>query len=393
MKLKHLVLASTVVLCSVGFAQDVAHNKKDGGYNFTTIKDNQATEVKNQNRTGTCWSFSTISFFESELIRMGKGEHNLSEMFVVRNAYIGKAENFLRMYGKFQFGEGGATHDIPWVMRRYGIVPQSAYNGLEYGSETHNHSEMVAMLEAMVKELDRKPLGKLSPSWKKAFTGVLDAYLGDLPDDVEEFKFEYQGKEYTPKSFQKELGLDMDDYVSLTSFTHHPFYEEFVIEVADNWALGSSYNLPIDELMTVMEHSVKEGYTFSWCSDVSEKGFSFGNGLAIVPENESTMSKKAVEDKTSAYDAPVAEKEITQENRQIAFDEQTTTDDHLMHVVGLVEDQNKDKYFLVKNSWGTDRNECDGYFYSSMPYMAYKTINILVHKDALPKDIKKKLGL
>ncbi|MGB0881696.1 MAG: aminopeptidase C [Vicingaceae bacterium] len=383
---------------------DTLKNKEGGHYFFEIIADNDATGVKNQNRTGTCWSFSSLSFFESEVMRTSGKKVELSPMYIVRNAYLGKAENYLRMYGTFNFGPGGAFHDIPWVIEKYGIVPMSAYKGLEYGEEEHNHSEMEGMLTSMVKVLAKKPQNrKLTPNWKKAYMGVVDAYLGDIPENVEDFKFDVEGKEYNPKTYAKELGLDMSDYVSLTSYTHHPFYSSYVIEVPDNWALRSSYNLPLEEFMSVMEEALKNGYTFAWGADVSEKGFSFKNGLAIVPEDENTIKVKGRDNKhfsdagaeklADCFDEPVKEKVITQEMRQIGFDNQTTTDDHGMHVTGLVKDQKGTKYFIVKNSWGMKHNDLDGYFYASFPYVKYKTMNIQIHKDAIPANIKKKLGI
>lgn len=384
--------------------EDTFSNKEGSDYKFSMIKDLEATPVQNQGRTGTCWSFSSLSFFESELIRKGKGKHNLSEMFVARNAYIGKAENYVRMYGTFNFGQGGAFHDIPWVINRYGMVPENIYKGLNYGEKTHNHEEMESMLKAMLEEVVKKPQnGHLTPMWKKAFTEVVDAYLGDLPDNLEDFKFQYEGKEYTPRTYADELDLNMDDYVSITSYTHHPFYKKFVLEIQDNWALQSSYNVPLDEFMQIMEDAIMNGYTFAWGADVSEKGFSFRDGLAILPEDESTIQKKGKDDKyfntagaekiSNAFLQPVKEKIVTQEERQIAFDNQETTDDHGMHITGIIKDQKGTKYFIVKNSWGTKNNDCDGYFYASFPYVRYKTMNILVHKDALSKDVKKKLGI
>ena len=402
--MKHILLIVAVATTFSAISQANFETNKEGSeYKFKVIKDLEATDVQSQGRTGTCWSFSSLSFFESEIIRLNKGKHNLSEMFIARNAYIGKAENYLRMYGTFTFGPGGAFHDIPWVIRRYGIVPESVYEGLNYGDTIHRHAEMEAILGATVKELAKKPQnGRLSPVWKKAYTGILDAYLGDLPDNVEDFKFTYEGKEYTPMSYTKSLGLDMDNYISLTSYTHHPFYSKFVLEVQDNWAMQSGYNLPIDEFMTVMEQAVMSGYTFAWGADVSEKGFGYRDALAILPEDESTIQKKGRDNKhfsdagakkiSNAFTTPVKEKNVTQQERQIAFDNQETTDDHGMHITGLVEDQKGTKYFIVKNSWGKT-NECDGYFFASFPYVKYKTMNILVHKDALSKDIKKKLGI
>jgi bleomycin hydrolase len=372
-------------------------NKKDGGYQFTVIKDIEALEVQNQNRTGTCWSFSALSFYESEIIRMGKGKHKLSEMFIVRHAYAGKAESYVRFHGNNNMDEGGAFHDIPWVIKRHGIVPQEVYKGLNYGEETHNHSELTALLQAMVKVIVGNPQKKLTTSWQAAISGVLDAYLGKLPTE-----FTYQGKKYTPQSFAKFLGLNMDDYVSITSFTHHPFYEKFAIEIPDNWSLGLSYNVPLDEFMAIAENAVTNGYGLAWGADVSEKGFAFREGLAILPEDESTINIKGkdnrhfndagAEKKSSAFDAPVKERIVSQEERQKSFDNYETTDDHGMHITGIVKDQNGAKYFVVKNSWGK-ANDCDGYFYTSMPYFRYKTINYVVHKDALSKEMKTKLGI
>jgi len=398
-------LFGALALCSMGItAQETITNKEGSEYKFKTIVDHDATDVKNQGRTGTCWSFSSLSFFESELIRMGKGKHTLSPMYIVRNAYLGKATNYLRMYGTFNFGQGGAFHDIPWVIERYGIVPEEFYQGMDYGGKAHNHNEMESMLFAMVKELAKKPQGdKLSPVWKLAVEGVVDAYLGEIPTNVEDFKFTYQGKEYNPISFNESLGWNMDDYISLTSYTHHPFYKPFVLEVQDNWAMRTGYNLPIDEFVDVMKQSLKDGYTFAWGADVSEPGFSFRDGLAILPEDASTIETRGSDEKffnsagaekiSNAFMTPVKEKMVTQEERQMAFDSQETTDDHGMHITGLLEDQNGTNYFIVKNSWGTGYNDCDGYFYASEAYARYKTMNIMIHKDALSKSLKKKLGI
>ncbi len=396
---KFSILAIALVISIFSFAQETnkTTNKKDGGYYFTLVKDIEKTEVQNQNRTGTCWSFSALSFFESELLRMGKGKHNLSEMFVARKAYEDKAVNYVRMHGNFNFGPGGAFHDIPYVYKKYGVVPEEFYKGLEYGEDKHNHAELDAILRAVVEQVAKNPQGKLTPAWTKAVSGILDAYFGKTPNE-----FNYNGKTYTPQSFAKELGLDMNDYVIITSFTHHPFYEPFVLEVPDNWALQSAYNVPLDEMMTIAEQALKNGYGVAWASDVSEKGFSFRDGLAIVPEDESTILVKGrdnaqfndagAQKQSSAFDAPVKEKTITQEMRQLAFDNYQTQDDHGMHFTGLAKDQLGTTYFIVKNSWGK-ANDCDGYFYASESYFKYKTTNIMLHKDALSKEMKKKLNL
>lgn len=377
-------------------AQDTLKNREDGNYIFTIQKDIEVNEVQNQNRTGTCWSFSALSFVESELIRMGKGKHKLSEMYIVRKAYEDKAENYVRMHGTANFSQGGAFHDIPYVIKKYGIVPQEAYKGLNYGLDKHNHSEMEAALKGFLDAVIANKQGKLTTSWKKAYNAILDAYLGAIPEN-----FDYQGKSYTPMSFASSLGLNMDDYVIITSFTHHPFHQSFVLEVPDNWIWAQAYNVPLDEMMKVMKGALTNGYGIGWASDVSEKGFSFKNGLAIVPEDEDALKVKGKDNKHfndagadkegTQFDSPGPEKTITQEMRQEAFDNYLTTDDHGMHLTGIVKDQEGNEYFIVKNSWGTDNNDCDGYFYASMPYVAFKTMNFMIHKDALPKALKKKM--
>ncbi len=402
--MKKFLFVSATLVCSLFLfqyqllAQDTLRNKKDGNYLFTVLNDIESSEVQNQNRTGTCWSFSALSFIESEVMRLGKGKHKLSEMFIVRKAYEAKAEKYVRMHGNANFSQGGAFHDIPYVVERYGIVPQEVYQGLNYGLDNHNHSEMEAALKGMLDAVIKNKQGALTTSWKQAVSNVLDAYLGAVPEE-----FEYNGKKYTPKSFAESLGLKMSDYVSITSFTHHPFYESFIIEVPDNWVWGSSYNVPLNEFMDITTYSVKNGYSFAWASDVSEKGFSFRDGLAIVPEDESKLKVKGKDNQHfndagaqkvgTQFDSPDKEKEITQEMRQMAYDNFQTTDDHGMHITGIVKDQIGTEYFIVKNSWGTAHNQCDGYFYASYSYVAYKTINIMIHKDAIPKKLQKKLKL
>jgi len=377
-------------------AQDTLRNKKDGNYIFTIQKDIEVNEVQNQSRTGTCWSFSALSFVESELMRMGKGKHKLSEMYIVRKAYEDKAENYVRMHGTANFSQGGAFHDIPYVIKKYGIMPQEAYKGLNYGLENHNHSEMEAVLKGMLDAVIANKQKQLTTSWKKAFNAVLDSYLGAVPEN-----FTYKGKSYTPMSFAKSLDMNMDDYVIITSFTHHPFNESFVLEVPDNWIWAQAYNVPLNDMMSIMKGAINNGYGIGWAADVSEKGFSFRDGLAIVPEDEDALKVKGKDNKQfnnagakkegTQFDTPGPEKEITQEMRQAAFDNYLTTDDHGMHLTGMVKDQEGNEYFIVKNSWGTAYNDCDGYFYASMPYVALKTMNFMIHKDALPKAMKKKL--
>jgi len=399
MKLFNAILIPAILFCALcSNSQDTIRNKKAGGYLFSKVKNLEATAVQDQSSTGTCWSFSALSFFESELLRMGKGSHNLSEMFVVRNSYIDKADKYVRMHGKSNFGQGGAFHDIPYVIKNYGMVPEEVYAGLNYGSEKHNHSELDAILTAILKAVTENHQKSLTSSWKKAYSNVVDAYLGAIPES-----FMYQGKKYTPKEFAASLGLKMEDYVCLSSFTHHPFYQRFVIEVEDNWASQQVYNLPLDEMVSVINNSVNKGYTVAWATDVSEKGFSFKNGLAIVPEDETAVTKKGEDNKQfnnagadksgTPFDAPGTEKIITQQNRQDAFDNYQTTDDHGMHIVGIYTDQTGKTYYRVKNSWGTKNNDCDGYLFASEAFVKYKTMDIMVHKDALTKELKKKLGL
>lgn len=372
---------------------------EDEGYVFTTVKELKITPVKNQNRTGTCWCFSTLGFLESELLRMGKGEYDLSEMFIVSKNYKDKAEKFVRLHGELNYAQGGSFEDVLQAWKDYGIVPESVMNGLQYGEDMHVHNELESASRAYLDEIIKNPNRKLSTAWKKGFDGIIDAYLGTAPE-----KFTYNGKEYTPKSFAAELGINPDDYVSLTSYTHHPFYSEFAIEVQDNWRWATSYNLPIDELMQVFENAINTGYTIAWGADVSEKGFT-RNGIGIIPDIESMERSGSDQDRwlglsTSEKDAkikkmmekPCKELEITQEMRQEAYDNYETTDDHGMQIYGIAKDQTGKKFYMIKNSWGTD-NKYKGTWYISENFVKYKTMNIVVHKDALPQAIKDKLHI
>ena len=379
-------------------AQDVITNKKGSEYEFTVVTDIEATEVQSQGRTGTCWSFSALSFIESEIMRMGGGKHELSEMFIVRNTYSDKAENYVRMHGNLNFGPGGAFHDVSEMIKEHGIVPLEVYSGNPSNEKKFNHGEMDEVLLGMVDAVVEAKQKTLTPLWKPAYEAVLDTYLGEKPE-----KFTYRGKEYTPKSFAESINFNADDFVYIASFTHHPFYEEFVLEVPDNWMMKSVYNIPFEEMMEVIDHALMNKYSVAWASDVSEEGFSFRDGLALVPLDGGNIKKSGKDNKnfsdagavkeSTVFDAPCEEKEITQEMRQIAFDNYETTDDHGMHMTGIVNDQNGKKYYIVKNSWGTKHNDCDGYFYASEAFVEYKTMDIMLHKDALPKKIRKKLGI
>jgi len=361
--------------------QDFKTNHKDSHYQFTVTKDITATDVKNQNRTSTCWSYSSESMLESEAIRLGKPAMDLSEMWIVRNAYMEKALNYVRRQGKAQFDEGGEPHDVLNVIRKYGLVPESAYLG---ANEKPNHAELIAILKGYLDAVIKQP--KLSDHWQEGFNGILDAYLGKRPDS-----FTYDNKSYTPQSFLQFTGINPDDYVEFSSFTHHPFYKPFVIEISDNWDNGQVYNLPMDELTELVNNSIEKGYTVGWATDISEKTFSFKNGIAIVPEGDFDLMTKSAQD--SIFNNPVKELVITQDMRQKAFDNLTTTDDHGMHIIGSAKDQNGTPYFIVKNSWGSERNDMKGYFFCSKSYFQFKTTCVLVNKNAVPAAMAKKVGL
>ncbi len=370
------------------------------GYDFKMIKEIKTTSVKNQFRSGTCWSFSAISFLESEMIRMGKPEINLSEAWVVRHSYSDKAVDYVRWHGNLNFAGGGAFHDVTNCIKKYGIVPEEVYSGLNYGTEKFVHGEFDAVLLGYVEQVIKNKNKELTTAWHNGFEGILDAYLGEKVE-----KFTYKGKEYTPKSFASEyVGINPDDYIEVSSFTHHPYYSKFIIEIPDNWALDVVYNVTLDDFIEIIDNSIEMGYTVAWGGDVSEKGFSWKKGVAIVPdvnyEETSGTEKERLTGLTTkeknaiiySFEKPVKELEITPELRQKYFDNYKTTDDHGMHIVGIVEDQNGTKYYKVKNSWDTD-NPYDGYIYMSEAFVKYKLIDIMIHKDVIPKNIAKKLDL
>lgn len=392
--MKHfLILLLTLSLYASGFAQEEIK-----GFQFTTIKELPITSVKNQSSSGTCWSFSGLGLIESELLRQGKGEYDLSEMFVVRKNYEDKAQKYIRMNGEINFAGGGSFADVLECIKQYGIVPNEVQDGLNYGETLHKHAELDNLLKAYIEVVVKNPNKKLSTAWFNGFKGILNAYLGEAPAT-----FTYQGKEYTPQSFAQSLGIDPDDYVSLTSFTHHPFYTSFPIEIPDNWRWSNSYNVPLDELIQTIDNALDKGYTVAWASDVSEKGFS-RKGIAIAPDMDAKegpgsdqarwlgLTQKEKEDIIASLKEPLPEKIVTQELRQEGFDNYETTDDHGMLIYGTAQDQNGANYYLVKNSWGTD-NTYKGTWYASVPFVKYKTISIVLHKDALPKDLKKKLSI
>ena len=387
-----------------GIAQEVAPATSDSieGFRFTTIDSLAITPVKDQNRSGTCWSYSTIGFLESELLRMGKGEYDLSEMFVVHHTMLDRAEYVVRMYGNAQFAPGGSAYDVIYCLKNYGLVPQEAMPGIQYGSSPADtlpvHTELDAVADGIVDAMTNSGLKKLTPVWKKALTAVYDTYLGACPE-----VFTYNGKEYTPKTFAEELGLVADDYVSITSYTHHPYYTTFALEVPDNWRMDQMYNLPIDEMMQVIDEALAKGYTIAWAADVSELGFT-RKGIGVVPDADKgadlTGSDMAHwlgmsndKKKEELTKKPLPEKTITQEMRQQAYDNWENTDDHGMQIFGIAKDQNGKKYYMIKNSWGTTKSKYKGIWYVSEAFMRYKTNDVLVHKNAIPKNIRKKLGI
>lgn len=373
-------------------------NPDSTGFKFTDVKINRHGSVKDQNKSGTCWAFSGISTLEDNVMRKGGDELDVSEMFVVRNAYIDKAKKWMRMNGMINFAQGGSFGDVLNMTELYGAMPEEAYKGLNYGEEKHSHYEMADALEAYLKAvLNRGTKNKkLSTAWLPGFIGILDAYLGPVPET-----FTYKGKKYTPKEWAKAMGLEPENFVNVTSYSHHPFYEEVVLEIPDNWAWTKSRNVPMEEMLKITDNALEKGYTVMWAADVSEGGFKWRKGFAVLPDEKDKdmtdselsrwvkLSDKDREDAKFDIKGPCKEKKVTQETRQQTFDNYETTDDHGMVIVGTATDQEGNKYYKVKNSWDTNQIY-DGYFYVSMPYFLEKTLAVGVHKDAIPSEISKK---
>lgn len=372
-------------------------------FEFTVVKENPITSVKNQASSGTCWCFSSLSFIESEAIRINKLKEadypDLSEMFVVSHAYADKAKKFIRVDGALNFAQGSSFGDLIYVLRDYGIVPNEVMPGLNYGTDRHMHGELEAGLKGFMNAILKNPNRKLSTAWHPAVQGILAAYLGPIPET-----FTWKGKEYTPKSYFASLNVCLDDYMDLTSWTHLPYYEKHPVEVADNWRWEEAWNVPMDEMMAIIDHAVMNGYTVAWASDVSEAGFT-RDGIGIVPDMEAIAKQAeqagsdqarwvgaAAPGQRPSFNKPVPELNITPEMRQQGYEEKTTTDDHGMQIYGIAKDQNGTKYYMVKNSWG-ETGKYKGLWYVSESYVKYKTMDFMVHKDAIPKDIKKKLGV
>jgi len=388
-----------LIFCVIIIFQDKqleAQNHDTCRYKFTPLKLLNATPVKNQYNSSTCWSFSVISMLESELLRLNKGNYDLSEMFIVRYVYPAKALKYVRMHGHINFTAGGATNDVTDVIKKYGIVPEDTYPAIK---ENLIYGQVDSLLKEYICGVISNENDKLKPDWHDDYLGILDTYLGEPPDT-----FEVDSTVFTPESFAEELGLNMNDYILITSYTHHPFYSKFILEVPDNWSWGKAYNVPLDELIEIIDSAVFNNYSVVWSADISEKGFSFANGMAIIPEINyedmddeeraiwDTLPAEAKDKRVYNFNNPGIEKTITQEIRQEGFDNYTTTDDHGLHIVGIAEDQNKTKYYYVKNSWGIG-NSYFGYMYISEAYVKYKTMSIMLNKNAVPARIAKKLKL
>lgn len=390
------ILVTTMLLTSLFM---MAQNRSNA-YNFTVVKENPITSIKNQANSGTCWSFAGVGFLESELLRMGKGEYDLSEMYIVRRNYEDKAVKYARLQGSLNFSPGGSFADVIETLDEYGVVPVNEYQGLMYGEDNHKHGEIDNILSEYMKGVIANKNNKLSPVWFKGYNGILDAYFGEKPSS-----FEYDGKTYTPQSFASSLGLKADNYVSLSSFMHHDFYTKFPIEVPDNWRWANSFNLPLDEFIESIDNALMNGYTVAWATDVSEIGFT-REGIAIIPDLESvenagsdqahwlglTPGERTNEVRSKLGREILKEKEITQEERQIAYDNYETTDDHGMQIYGVAKDIEGNKFYMVKNSWG-ETGPYKGLWYVSEAFVRYKTLNVVIHKDALPKTIANKIKL
>ncbi len=383
-----LALISFGVQAQDNLINKVKNNGSEGvedKFGFEVIVNNEATSVKNQGRSGTCWSYSGNSFLESEILRKTGKSIDISEMFVVRKVYEVKGEKYVRMHGYLNFGQGGALHDPVDVLREFGAVPEEVYKGLLSGQEVNNHGELETILKSILDAVLKNKNGELTTAWETAYASAIDAYLGE---DVKEFT--YDGKKYTPKSFAKDvLKINANDYVEFTSMNDKPYNEKVFVEVPDNWSYGLSYNVELDDMSAIVDEALKDGYTVAWATDVSEKGFNIRNGVAIVPAVD--FKNMTADQKATMFDGPKTEKIITADIRQHSYDNWTTTDDHGMHITGLAKDKEGNEYYIVKNSWGTKYN--NGYLYVSKAFFKYKTISFMLDKNALNKDMKKKLKI
>ena len=368
---------------------------------FTIVKENPITSVKDQNRSGTCWAYSTLSYFESEILKSTGKTYDLCESFVANKDYMDRAIQVVRYHGDMQFSQGGSAYDVYYVLKNYGICPEDAmpFPGSLYGDSLNNFNEFFSLLEPYVEGIATNKASKISGQWKVGFQGILDAYLGECPEN-----FTYEGKNYTPKSFASSLGLNMDDYVTITSYTHHPFYSQFVVEVQDNWRNPASYNLPMDEMMQIIDNAVMNGYTVAWGGDVSEPGFT-RDGLAYMIDGKKMQSLQGSDmarwlglsaakrrNLIDSLGCNVPEVQATQEMRQERFDNWELTDDHGMLIYGIAKDQNGKEYYMVKNSWG-ETGKYKGTWYMTKTFIAANTMDYMVNKNAIPANIRKKMGI
>ena len=398
---KIVIFALLTVLAASAGAQDKKEEKKDNKPIFTVVKQNPITSIKDQNRSGTCWAYSTLSFLESEILKKSGKTYDLSEMFVANKTYMDRATMAIRMHGDVSFAQGGSAYDPIYCWEHYGMVPETAMPlpGTLYGDSLANFNEFFAVLTPYVEAIAKGKQTKLTPAWKTGLQGILDAYLGKCPES-----FTYEGKTYTPKSFAASLGLDMKDYVSFTSYTHHPFWTAFAVEVQDNWRWPLSWNVPIDDLCKIIDNAIMNGYTVAWGGDVSEEGFT-RSGLGIAYDLKKArdltgtdadrwlkMSKVSKKSKLDSLGISVPEIVPTQKMRQEAYDNWETTDDHGMQIYGIAKDQNGREYYMVKNSWG-ETGDYKGIWYMTKAFIAYKTMDFIVNKNAVPKDIRKKIGI
>ncbi|WP_164112897.1 MULTISPECIES: aminopeptidase C [Sphingobacterium] len=389
---KSLFIAAAMFATTQTFAQDnlinalknnVSDKSKDG-FVFTQVINLGNTSIKDQGSSGTCWSYSGNSFLESEMIRMGKKPVEISQIYTAYYTYLEKAKTYVKLHGDQAQGEGGQLHDVLTIFRKYGAVPREVYTGLRDGQTRNNFSEMSTLIQGMNENIVKSK--KPTPAWQKAITGVMDSYLGMPPQS-----FQYNGKTYTPRTWADQvIGINPDDYVGISSFKEHTYYKPFVLLIQDNWSFESFYNVQMNDLTSIIDNALQNGYTVAWASDVSEKYFSWKNGVAFVPEKD--MDKMNKEELADLFNGPKTEAKTTEIVRQEAFDDYSTTDDHGMHIVGLVKDQNGKEYYIVKNSWG-ESNDYKGYLYVTKEYVRFKTISILLHKNGIQKEIKSKLGI
>ena len=392
----------TLALLAVFALNANAEEKKDENKNkpvFTTIKANPITSVKDQNRSGTCWAYSTLSFFEAEILKATGKTYDLCESFVANKDYMDRAVQVVRLHGDCQFAQGGSAYDVYYVLKNYGICPEDAmpFPGSLYGDSLNNFNEFFGQLEPYVAGIARSKANKISSQWKVGLQGILDAYLGKCPES-----FTYQGKKYTPKSFAASLGLNWDNYVSVTSYSHKPYYTQYAVEVQDNWRNPLSWNLPMEDMARIIENAIMNGYTVAWGGDVSEPGFT-RKGLAYFYDTKKMESlsgsdmarwlKMSPAKRTNLVDSlgcTVPELEPTAEQRQQRFDNWELTDDHGMLIYGIAKDQNGKEYYMVKNSWG-EAGDYKGTWYMTKNFIIANTMDYMVNKNAIPKDILKKI--